>query len=145
MIKWFAGSLFVAVSALTPASAELLSKQFQFKPATTLEIGATTADELRLDSVQFALPPSDGGRFLRTGGHVKAEVAVSNVGTSTRRVGLAIALFDAEDRLVGVASGGTGLMPLKSDRQRTFTLVFDDVNAAAARATTFQITMEIKD
>lgn len=60
-------------------------------------------------------------------------------------MGVAIALYDGEGRLVGVASGGTGLMPLKPDRQRSFTLIFDDVNALAAQAQTFQITVESKD
>ena len=142
-----AGIALALIGTMTalPATAEPLSKSFQFKPDVTLEIAATSDDQLRLDSVQFSLPPKSGRRILRTGGHVKAEVAISNLGESGQRVGVAIALFDASGNLVGVASGGTGLMPLKRDRQRSFTLLFDDVNARVDTATTFQITVEARD
>jgi len=134
-----------AALALAPAArAELLSKSYEFKDSVTLEIGASTESGLRIDSVRFHVPPTAGQPGQRTGGLASAEVAVSNVGNGSHRVGLALALFDAEGRLVGVASAGTSLMPLKTGRQRTYTLVFDHVNGEVHKAKRFQISLESK-
>ena len=62
-----------------------------------------------------------------------------------RKVGLAIALFDAEDRLLAVASGGSKLASIKPGRRKTFTLDFDGVFAEANRAVTFQVSLEPKN
>jgi len=136
--------LFAVLVCLTPGlvSADLLSKSYHFKPGVTLEIGVATEPGLRVDSVRFRVPPTAGGRHERTAGMVSAEVAVSNLNEKSSMIGLAIALFDAEGRLVGAASGGSKLMPLKPGRQKTFTLVFDFVNAYAHRADTFQLSAE---
>lgn len=134
----------VSTLAALPARAALISKSFEFKDGVKLEIGSTTESGLRLDSVQFMLPPTKGQRFLRTGGLVQAEVTVSNIGDRSRRIGIAIALYDANGRLVGVASGGNRLAPLKKNRQQSFRLSFDDVNSLAHRAETFQISVESK-
>lgn len=140
------GTLALAAAlALAPcAGAELLSKGFEFKDAVTLEIGASTGDGLRLDSVRFHVPPTAGSPGQRTGGLANAEVAVSNVGEKAHKVGVALALFDAQGRLLGVASAGTSLRPLKTGRQRTYTLVFDHVNGEVHRATRFQVSLESK-
>ena len=76
------------------------------------------------------------------GGPVRAEVAISNNGSKPMQVGIAMALFDEEGRLVGVASGGSKLLAIKPDRQSLYTLVVKDVNSRAHRASTFQITIE---
>lgn len=134
----------LAIILAPGAGAELLSKSYNLEPDVTLELAAQTGDGLRVDSVRFEFPASRGGKLLRTRGLARAEVAVSNVGSAQRKLGVAIALFDAERRLLGVASAGTSLMPLKPGRQRNYTLVFDHVNSEARRATTFQITLESK-
>ena len=81
---------------------------------------------------------------MPTGGPLTAEVAVSNTGKQAHMVGLAIALYDDEENLLAVASGGNLLVPLRPDRQKTFHLVFDGVNAEAHKATAFQISLEAK-
>ena len=138
-------AMLLTVLAL-PATIEagLLSKTYEFKEGVTLEVGAETDTGLRLDTVQLTLPSTTGGRFLRTGGLVRAEISISNTIDESRKVGIAIALFDAQGRLVGVASGGTKLLPIKPQRQRTYDLVFDYVNEDAYKATTFQISVEAK-
>ena len=139
----FALALSLVVLTATPAHAGLMSKVFKFKPDVTLEVGADGPDGLRLDSVRFRIPPTDAeGKALRTGGLVAAEVSVSNVGEEGRRVGVAIALLDDEGRLLAVASGGNRLTAIRPQRQRTFRLVFDDVNDYVAQATTFHISIE---
>jgi hypothetical protein len=108
----------------------------------TLEVGADAEDGIRLDWVRFRMPDPVGDRLLRTSGSTEATVAVSNTSPSARRVAIALALFDAEGRLLGVASGGNRLLSVKPQRQQVFKLVFDGVNGQAHRAQTFQISVE---
>ncbi len=134
-----------SIAAVAPvARGSLLSKTYNFKSDVTLEIGAATEEGLRIDSVRFLLPSTLGGRLFRTGGLVNVEVALSNTASTGQRVGIAVALFDEQGRLVGVASGGSRWVPIKPDRQKLFRLVFDDVNGEAYRAKTFQISVESK-
>jgi len=122
------------------ARAELFSKAYAFKPDTTLQVGAEMPGGLRLDSVQFVLQkdPNDGGTF--TGPKVK--VKISNLGTASAKVGVAIAVTDVDGRLVGVASGGTKLFPLRADREIVYTLSIDGVRAELAQGTIFRISIE---
>jgi len=130
----------VAGAAGTP----LMSKTYKFKAGVALEIGAAMEDGVRLDTVRFRLPDEGGGLPFRLGAGVRAEVAVSNLGSSPCKVGVAIALFDAEGRLVGVASGGSALMAIKPERTSTYNLSFKDVNNRVAEAVSFQISVERK-
>lgn len=141
------GAILISILLLAAASAAraaLFSKIYVFKPETTLDIGVEVESGLRLDTVRFSLPSTLGGRVVRTGGLAQADVAVSNIGSESRRVGIALAVFDDDNRLLGVASGGVKLFPLKPGRQTTYGLVFENVNAEIYKATKFQISVEPK-
>ncbi len=127
-----------------PASADLISKTYMFKKDTILSIGESNVDGLRIDSIRFSLPATVGGSHMRTGGLPRVEISLSNTGSEARKLGIAVALFDGDGRMVGVASGGSGFSPLKADRQKTYKLVFDDLNRDAFRARRFQISLETK-
>ncbi|MCP3978662.1 MAG: hypothetical protein GY716_04915 [bacterium] len=145
MRRCLVGLALVATLLAVPGPrAELLSKSYVFKPGVNLELGVATGDGLRIDSVRFDLPPTSGARYQRPGGLVRAQVAVSNTASKTLKVGLAVALFDAEEQLVGVANGGTTVVGIKPGRQKTYKLVFDGVNGHAHRAEEFQISIESK-
>jgi len=133
-----------AVWATPDAWAAPLSKRYQFKGGVTLEIAVAATSGLRLDTVRFQVPAPRGDRLLPTGGPLTAEVAVSNTAEQAHMVGLAIALYDDEGHLLAVASGGNRIMPIRPDRQQTFNLVFDGLNAEAHKATAFQISLEAK-
>lgn len=137
----------VSIAVAVPASAlasHLFSKTYEFKGGATLDVGADVEPGLRLDSVRFLVPaPGDGGT-ARAGEAAQVEVAISNTGTTGRRIGIALALFDAQGRLLGVASGGDRLFPLKAGRQATYLLRFGGVNAEAASASRFQISLETR-
>ena len=128
-----------------PAHGELLSKRYQFKAGVVLEMSVPTSGGLRLDTVTFEMPETVEGRLTVASGLLRAQVVVSNLGADARKVGLAIALYDDEDRLLAVASGGSKLASIKPDRARTYSLVFEGVFAEALRATTFQISLEEKN
>jgi hypothetical protein len=131
--------------ALAPAAgASLLSKTFEFKNAVTLEVGAANQDGLRLDTVRFQLPSPSSNRWMPSGRTVNVQVALSNTTDKSMKVGIAVALFDEAGRLVGAATGGTKLMPIKPGRQKDYKLVFDGANGEAYLAKTFQISIETK-
>jgi hypothetical protein len=135
----------VAVAAMLPGEAAMPSKQYVFKPHVELKIGAELRDDrhaLRLETVQFRFPDRD--RVIRFGDAVQCDVSISNLGTEAVKVGVAIAAFDAEGNLLGVASGGSKWMPIKPDRRSYYTVRFTDVNDRMDEASSFQITLEPK-
>lgn len=142
--RLLAAALLLGGAIIAPAEAGLVSKQYAYKSGVILEIGVSTDDGVRLDNVRFQVPSKLSGQAARVGGLPAAEVAVSNGGPKGAKVGVSIALFDGEGRLVGTASGGSRLVSIKPGRQRSFTLVFDGVGEAADRATTFHIAVESK-
>jgi hypothetical protein len=139
-ISWVVAAATLLIAA-SDARAELFSKAYAFKPGTTLEVGTELPGGLRLDSVEFVLSkedPSQAGTFAGP----KVKVAISNLGTSAAKVGVAIAVTDADGKLVGVASGGTKLFPLRADRQIVYTLSIDGVRSELANGTVFRISIE---
>jgi len=133
------GMLIVAAG---DARAELFSKAYAFKPNTTLEIGTTELPGgLRLDSVEFVVPaddPSQGSVFSGP----KVKVAISNLGDKSVKIGVAIAVTDADGKLVGVASGGTKLFPMRADRAIVYSLSIGGVKSELANGTVFRISVE---
>jgi hypothetical protein len=145
MQRWTkgAGVVMAAVLAVagSDARAELFSKAYAFKPDTVLEVGTEIPGGLRLDSVEFVLPkPGEEQRGVFAG--PKVEVGISNLGSSAVKIGVAIAVTDGEGRLVGVASGGTKLFPVRADRAIVYTLSINGVRSAMAEGTVFRISVE---
>ena len=132
-----------ALLAFTPASAELFSKAYAFKPNTTLQVGAEFAEGLRLDSVEFDLGADDGSTTGLFSGP-KVKISISNLSTTSAKIGVALAVTDADGRLVAVASGGTKLFPLRAGRQITYSLDLAGVNSELSKGTVFRISIEPK-
>lgn len=145
--RWTAIGIAVAATLwiATGAGATMLSKEYVFKPHVELRIGAEVRDDrhaIRLDSVRFEFPDPD--RVVRLTDAVKADVKISNLGTEPVKVGIAIAVFDDDGNLVGVASGGSTWLAIKPDRTSFYTVKFADVNDRMDDATRFRITLETK-
>ena len=140
-IRWTALGALVAIAAGLPARAELFSKAYEFKPNTVLQVGADLGEGLRLDSVEFVVVSDDGSPSGLFSGP-KVKVTISNLGQTSVKVGLAVAVADADNRLVAVASGGTKLFPLRAGRQVVYSLDVDGVNAELAKGTAFRISVE---
>jgi hypothetical protein len=134
----------VAAIAVAPAQAELVTKKYVFKQDIILEMHADMGGTARLDTVRFDVPSKPKSGMIRVGGLAKAEVAISNTGEESIKIGIAVAVLDDADRLLGVASGGSRFMAIKGGRQSTYTLVFDDVNLEMSEATAFQISVETR-
>jgi hypothetical protein len=132
-----------ALAMTVPAvDAALTSKQYEYKSAVKLTTNVDLGDGLSLDSVMFR-PPSSVGKGFWKSGLLKVDVAVTNRGQDARKFGIAIALFDDSDRLLGVATHGT-TFPLKPERTAVYTLEFANVNSEVFHAKRFTISIEPK-
>ncbi len=145
MGRFAKGAVIALTAALALASsdarAELFSKAYAFKPNTTLEIGTELPGGLRLDTVEFVVPePSNEPQSVFGGPKVK--VGISNLGTGAVKIGVALAVTDADGKLVGVASGGTKLFPMRADRAIVYTLSFTGAYSQLASGTVFRISVE---
>lgn len=132
---------FIVVVGAASARAELFSKAYAFKPNTVLQVAADIGGGIRLDSVEFVVSRDDGSPSGLFSGP-KVKVSVSNLGEASRKIGIAVAVTDAENRLVAVASGGTKLFPLRGGRQIVYTLDIDGVVAELAQGAAFRISIE---
>jgi len=135
------GAVLIAALAAGAARAELFSKAYTFKPNTVLQVGADIGDGLKVDTIEFVVVADDGspsGLFNTS----KVKVTISNLGEASVRVGIAVAVADADNRLVAVASGGTKLFALRGGRQMVYTLDIDGVSAEISKGTAFRISIE---
>ena len=92
------------ILAIGPASAELFSKKYVFKEDVILQVDAEAGRGVRLERVYFHERPA--GRSRSGLGLLGVDVGVTNTTDESRRVAVAVALFDAEGRLLGVATAG---------------------------------------
>lgn len=139
-MRTIVGTALAMALAAWPAAAETSFKTFKFKPNTVLDVGADVVGGLRLDTIEFQVPQEGDQPTSFT--QPKVKIAISNLGKESVRVGIILALLDEEGRLVGVASGGTRLFPLRPERQMTYALSFNDVHADVAKASLFKISVE---
>lgn len=134
---------FSALILFAPAlGADLFSKSYSFKAGTRLEIGMELPGGVRIDAVRFVLP--DPGQGQDMGSPAKAEIEISNLSTKSSKIGIAVALLDGEQRLVAAANGGTKMFALRTDRQMTYTISFDNVYGETASATSFKLAVETR-
>ncbi len=120
------------------AGAATLSKKFKFEKNKAVGIDLS-AGGIRAESLIFEFPSS----VLRFQTANKARVTVVNPSTSNVRVGMAIALFDAEGDLVGAGTGGNKGGQVDAGETEEFSVFFYYVNEKIVSATTFQITLEV--
>jgi hypothetical protein len=135
-MRVFLCALALSLLATPAVQADTFSKKYRFVQDKTLEIGETVGEGMRLDSVQFVFPANSGEKILRIGGVPEAVVAISNLGQESIKIGIAVAVYDEEGRLLGVASGAY--------RQVGYSLKFDYVNGEMTKAATFQVSVETK-
>ncbi|MCZ6670264.1 MAG: hypothetical protein O6947_04485 [Acidobacteria bacterium] len=124
---------------LTFAASHLGSKRYQFSPNQNLTIHIA-AGEVEVTSILFEFPGATLG--FRTAN--RARVKLINKGQKGVSVGLAISLFDKDDRLVGATTGGTKGINLKPGAETEYNLPFHHLTAHLERAAFFFIAMEIR-
>lgn len=139
-----------AVQAPAPPTTETLkplsffSQRFDYRWDTILPL-KVSVDGLRLDSIFFNRREIARGPFKGADFGARAQVAVTNTADKIRVPGFAVAVFDAEGRLLGVASGGSKLGGVKPGETETFDLNFTQVTERLPLGTTFVLSLELSD
>ncbi len=132
-------ALAFVLGATGASGAEFVAKSYEFKANVRLEVGLDLDPTLRFESVEFEVPEDAGG----FGSTPRAKVVVSNLGEASRRIGIAIAVEDAEGRLLAAGSGGTQMFPLRGGRQMDYAVSFRDVNGKITEAKAFRISFQV--
>ncbi len=132
-------------AAKTKAAADLkplsfFSRQFKFRWDQFLPLTAEV-DGLRINSIFFnkrTMSLFKGAEF-----GTRAVVDVTNTSSVTRTPGFAVAVFDADNRLLGVASGGPKIGGVRAGETESFELSFHQVVERIPRADHFILAVEL--
>ena len=76
---------------------------------------------------------------------IRAQVEVTNTSNHSKNCGFAVAVFDGQDNLLGVASGGNKLGVVKPGKTKTFDLGFSQVKERLQRGSYFIVSIELID
>ena len=115
-------------------------QEFKFRWDQLLPLGVEV-DGLKINSIFFnkrTLSLLKGAEF-----GTRAVVEVTNASGATRTPGFAVAVFDAENRLLGVASGGPKIGGVTAGTTDSFTLSFSNVTERIPRADHFVLAVEL--
>ena len=76
---------------------------------------------------------------------VRAHVTVTNTSKRARLPGFAVAVLDADGKLLGVASGGTKVGTVAPGETEDFDLNFTQVKERIPKGATFLMSVELRD
>lgn len=127
------------LAAAAPATAGTNSARYRFEGNRWLSLDLAVED-IRADVIRFEWPATILG--IKSG--YKGTVKVTNGSTRQASIGIAIAIYDADARLVGAGSSGTKLGTLSPGDSAEFTVDFDSVTARLGTATQFHIVLETR-
>lgn len=106
---------------------------------------AIEVDGLKISSIFFARREAKSGLLKGAEFGTRAQVEVTNTAAKARTPGFAVAVFDAEGRLLGAASGGTKLGTVKPGETETFDLNFTQVKERLPLGASFVLSVELRD
>jgi hypothetical protein len=130
------------VQALKPLG--FFSKKFPYQWDVLLPL-ETEVDGLKLDTIFFNRReirswPLKGAEF-----GTRAQIAVTNTAEKVRVPNFAVAVFDDEGRLLGVATGGSRLTGVKPGKTETFDLNFSRIRQRLPKGTHFVLSLEFSE
>jgi hypothetical protein len=130
---------------VTPQNQKALSffsQRFKFHWDQFLPLTAEV-DGLRINSIFFNKRTLSLIKSVEFG--TRAVVDVTNTSSATRTPGFAVAVFDAQDRLLGVATGGPKIGGVRAGETETFDLSFHNVIERIPRGDHFILSVELSD
>lgn len=139
-----------AAQAPAPPASEALkplgffSQRFDYRWNTVLPLNVSV-DGLLLNSIFFNRREISRGPFKGADFGARAQVAVTNTSSKIRVPGFAVAVFDADGRLLGVASGGSKLGGVTPGETETFDLNFTQVTERLPLGATFALSVELSN
>jgi hypothetical protein len=119
------------------------SQRYEFKWDKTLALGLEL-DGLKVNSIFFNNREFKANWIKDANFGTRAQVEVTNGSRQDRIPGFAVAVFDKDERLLGVASGGTKLGVVKPGETETFDLNFTQVKERLPRGDHFVLGVELR-
>ena len=96
--------------------------------------------DVRADAFRFEWPAT----LMRVKTGYKAVIKVVNESSRQARIGVAVALYDADARLVGAGTAGTTLGTIDPGDAAQFSVEFGHVTERLEEAATFHIALEAR-
>ena len=100
-------------------------------------------DGLKINSIFFNRRTFRSGLLKGADFGTRAQVEVTNTAKTSRVPGFAVAVFDAENRLLGAAHGGIKLGTVRAGETESFDLPFRQVLERLPRGDHFFLTVEL--
>jgi len=137
-----AGPLCVAQDPSQQAPMSFYSARFSYRWDRIVPLGFSV-DGLQVKTIFFnkreiAKTFLKGAQF-----GTRAQVEVENTSSQPKNPGFAVAVFDANDNLIGVASGGNKIGVVKPGKTEKFDLNFFQVTERLQRGAYFFISVEL--
>jgi hypothetical protein len=131
-----------APQSLKPLS--FFSQKFDYKWDTLLPV-KVEVDGLKVNTIFFNRRQIHSWPFKGADFGARAQVEVTNTSKKPRTPGFAVAVFDAENRLLGVGNGGATVGSVDPGTTETFDLNFYRVNERLPLGAYFYLTVELAE
>ncbi|HJV49758.1 MAG TPA: hypothetical protein VJ549_10830 [Geothrix sp.] len=102
-------------------------------------------DGLKVNSIFFNVRKPNVPLLRSTEWGSRAQIEVTNSGTRTHIPGFAVAVLDADGKLLGAATGGSKVTGVKPGETETFDLDFTQVKERLPKGATFILSVELRD
>jgi hypothetical protein len=122
-----------------PVQGQTNSARYRFEGNKWLALDLAVGD-VRAETIRFEWPAT----LLRVKTGYKALVKVVNGSSRQARIGVAVALYDADARLVGAGTAGTTLGTIDPGDAAQFAVEFSHVTERLEEAATFHIALEAR-
>ncbi len=129
----------IAVPATGQEGGTVNSARYRFEGNKWLALDLAVGD-VHVESIKFEWPAT----LLRVKTSYKATVKVANGSSAQVRVGIALALYDQDSKLVGAGTTGTTLGTIDPGDSAQFDVVFNHVTGRLEQASQFHIALEAK-
>ncbi len=129
----------LAAVAFSAASADTNSARYKFEGNKWLSLDLSVGD-VRAETIRFEWPAT----LMRVKTGYKAIVKVINGSSGQVGVGLAVALYDKDLKLIGSGTAGTTLGTIDPGSTAQFTVDFKDVTSRLEQADQFHIALETR-
>jgi hypothetical protein len=127
--------------AAASASAAVVTKRFDWAPQNGVQILDWTENGITVKQIAFDMGTVVKPTRLST---ARARVRVDNDSTVDVVPGIAVAVFDEQNRLVAAGDGGVKVGDLNKGARDEFTITFAHVFRNLDRAKYFYVTVETK-
>ena len=125
------------------ASAELLTKTFDYKPVDGIQNIQLVVDDVKIQQVVFQVTQKEGEASSRAARN-EAVVRVDNEGASPVVVGVAVVVLDEAGNILAAGSGATRAGWVAAGNRAPVQMRFPFVSRNFAKARKFTITMEVE-